>query len=179
MQRHLCAEENVMKKIKKISIFVLSTMLLFSLCAVSALAEGASDGLGQIKGEDLSFAQRAEFALQGTASGILMVFAVLTLLTIVVSLSKVIFYDIPRKARAAAKADSEAQKKAEAELEAKTSQNAVAAPTPQAAPQTDDGQLIAVITAAIAATIEGNPEYKSQFASGFRVVSFKRADTER
>ena len=37
----------------------------------------------------------------------------------------------------------------------------------------DDGQLIAVITAAVAAMIES--EYKDEFSGGFRVVSFKRS----
>ena len=42
------------------------------------------------------------------------------------------------------------------------------------APQTqDDGELIAVITAAIAAMIESG-DYKNEFVGGFRVVSFKR-----
>ena len=39
----------------------------------------------------------------------------------------------------------------------------------------DDGELIAVITAAIAATIESS-EYKNEFVGGFRVVSFKRSE---
>ena len=40
----------------------------------------------------------------------------------------------------------------------------------------DDGELIAVITAAIAAMIESG-EYKDQFVGGFRVVSFKRSSS--
>ena len=41
----------------------------------------------------------------------------------------------------------------------------------------DDAQLIAVITAAVAAAIESDPALTSQFASGFRVVSFKKTET--
>lgn len=175
MQGHPCAEVSIMKKIKKTGIFTVAFVLLFSLCAVNVLAAPATDGLGQIKGEDLDFSERAEIALQGTVSGMLMVFAVLSLLTLVVWLSKVVFYDIPRKAKASSKTEAEASKKAEEELEAKTSQSAALTPTQQS----DDSQLIAVITAAIAATIDSNPQYKSQFASGFRVVSFKRTDTKR
>ena len=39
----------------------------------------------------------------------------------------------------------------------------------------DDGELVAVITAAVAAMIESS-EYKNEFAGGFRVVSFKRSE---
>lgn len=41
--------------------------------------------------------------------------------------------------------------------------------------ETDDGELIAVITAAVAAAIESDEELSSRFASGFRVVSFKKS----
>ena len=44
------------------------------------------------------------------------------------------------------------------------------------APAADDAQLIAVITAAVAAAIESDPALTSQFASGFRVVSFKKTE---
>ncbi len=165
-----------MSKIKKIIIFVLSCIIMLSVCTLSIFAATSSNGLGNIKGEDTNMPERIEFALQGTITGMLMVFAVLGLLAFVVWLSKVVFYDIPRSARAAAKAEAEAEEKAERELDSK-----IEASTPASAPvtQTDDAQLVAVITAAIAATIEGSEEYKSQFASGFRVVSFKRADNKR
>ena len=55
----------------------------------------------------------------------------------------------------------------------------VAAPAVAPAPVQDDGQLIAVITAAVAATIEADPALSSQFASGFRVVSFKKTEKTR
>ena len=58
-----------------------------------------------------------------------------------------------------------------------------AAPVPAVAPAADallmnapvagDDALVAAITAAIAATIESDPALASQFAGGFRVVSFK------
>lgn len=41
--------------------------------------------------------------------------------------------------------------------------------------ETDDGELIAVITAAVTAAIESDEELSSRFASGFRVVSFKKS----
>ena len=49
------------------------------------------------------------------------------------------------------------------------------APTPvvQNAPIENRGALIAAITAAVSAYIDSDPSLKSQFAGGFRVVSFK------
>ena len=44
-------------------------------------------------------------------------------------------------------------------------------------PEHDEGELAAVITAAIAAMLDSE-EYKNEFVGGFRVVSFKRS-TER
>ena len=55
----------------------------------------------------------------------------------------------------------------------------VAAPTPapvaaaEESAAEDEGELIAVITAAVAAMIESG-DYKNEFVGGFRVVSFKR-----
>lgn len=51
---------------------------------------------------------------------------------------------------------------------------AVSEPEPAVA-ETDDGELIAVITAAVAAAIESDEVLSSRFASGFRVVSFKKS----
>ena len=42
------------------------------------------------------------------------------------------------------------------------------------APVHDDGEIAAVITAAIAAMLDSE-EYKNEFVGGFRVVSFKRS----
>lgn len=163
----------------KILALALCLMLMLSLGAVVASAAAAStDGnaetgnsLYKTEGTDLGFGERVEYAVQGTVTGLLMVFAVLALLAVVVSLSKVILYDIPRKAeaKAAAKAAQEGAKAVTATEEVKdeTPDSAISAET------SDDGELIAVITAAIAATIESG-EYGNEFASGFRVVSFKR-----
>ena len=74
--------------------------------------------------------------------------------------------------------------KAKAEKKEKARQAAMAknaAPAEPVAPATpapveaqDDGELAAVITAAIAAMIDSS-EYKNEFVGGFRVVSFKRS----
>ena len=165
-----------MKILKRIGILALICILIFSafsvsVCAAETTAE-SDYGLGAIEGKDMSIAERIEYALQGTVTGLLMIFAVLALLAIVVSLSKVILYDLPRKRHERAKA------RAEKENVTPTVSDITPEPEPEPTPaaQTDDGELVAVITAAIAAAIESG-EYGSEFASGFRVVSFKRVNT--
>lgn len=86
--------------------------------------------------------------------GMGMVFLVLAILWMVLLIFKKVFYKDPNKQ----------EKKAEAPAEA---------PAPVAAPA-DDGALVAAITAAVAAYIDSDPALSSQFAGGFRVVSFKK-----
>jgi cytoskeletal protein RodZ len=105
-----------------------------------------------------------------------MVFLVLAILWIVLLIFKVAFYKDPNKA--AAKAAKAAKEAAEAEpVEAAPAPVAPVEAAP-AAPASDD-QLIAVITAAVAAAIDSDPALSSQFASGFRVVSFKKTEKSR
>ena len=108
--------------------------------------------------------------------GMGMVFLVLAILWVVLLIFKAVFYKDP--AKEASKAEKPAKtesKEAPAPVAA-----SVAAPAPvPAAPVADDAQLIAVITAAVAAAIESDPALTSQFASGFRVVSFKKTDKSR
>ena len=107
-----------------------------------------------------------EYLISVPIVGVLMVFAVLALLWGVLSISKVILYDLPRRRKGQSDKAS-AQEKQPA---------AVAAPVTAApvAPVTDDAAIVAAITAAIAAmrADEGCP-------NGFRVVSFRRADNAR
>lgn len=110
-------------------------------------------------------AQRIEYAITVTLQGMLMVFAVLALLWGVVAIFKVVLHDIPEKRAAKKKALSAAVAQAAAPQE----QPAEVAP----APVEDDGEIVAAITAAIAVMLQSE-EYKGQFESGFRVVSFKR-----
>ena len=86
--------------------------------------------------------------------GMGMVFLVLAILWMVLLIFKKVFYKDPNKQ----------EKKEEAPAEA---------PAPVAAPA-DDGALVAAITAAVAAYIDSDPALSSQFAGGFRVVSFKK-----
>lgn len=176
-----------MKKIVRIGIAALALVMLMSFmsfqviavsessngteAATNAQPEGADRSLGDVEGSSMGIGERLEYALQGTATGLLMVFAVLTVLCIVVTLSRVIFYDIPRKARENAKAEAEAEQ--QAELKAEQSVEEVPAVN-DVQQQADDGELIAVITAAIATAVESG-EYGDELAGGFRVVSFKRA----
>lgn len=107
---------------------------------------------------------RIEYAVKVTLQGMLMVFAVLALLWGVVAIFKVFLHDIPEK-RAAKKA-------AMAAAVAKVAEPQQTAEVLPVAEQ-DEGELVAAITAAIAAMLESE-EYAGEFASGFRVVSFKR-----
>lgn len=109
--------------------------------------------------------QRIEWAISVTVQGMLMIFSVLALLWGVLAIFKVFLHDIPEK-RAAKKL-----KQAVVTQEAKAPVQEVQAVP--AAPAEDEGEIVAAITAAIAAVLSGD-EYKDQFASGFRVVSFKR-----
>ena len=91
--------------------------------------------------------------------GMGMVFLVLAILWIVLILFKKLFY------KDEAKKTKDAKDIAPVTVE----------PTQPVAPApTDDGQLIAVITAAVAAAIESDEDLSNQFAGGFRVVSFKK-----
>lgn len=88
--------------------------------------------------------------------GVGMVFLVLAILWMVLLIFKKVFYKDP------AKQEKKEEKPAEA-------------PAPAAAPApADDGALVAAITAAVAAYIDSDPALSSQFAGGFRVVSFKK-----
>lgn len=108
--------------------------------------------------EDLGGAFSAErLSLAGLMiiQGMGMVFLVLAILWMVLVIFKKIFYKDPAK------------------TEKKTEKTADAAPAAVPA-SADDAQLVAVITAAVAAYIDSDPALASQFAGGFRVVSFKK-----
>ena len=97
--------------------------------------------------------------------GMGMVFAVLALLWGVLAIFKLIFVGAAPKA-------PKAQKAPEAKKEVKTEEAVVTAP---AADDNNDAQLVAIITAAVAAYMadEGAPD------GSFRVVSFKRVQSGR
>ncbi len=161
-----------MKKSKKIRVFAIVTALIVMLFSITA---SAAEKLDQnMHGGNMPLSERVEYALQGTVTGMLMIFAVLGLLYVIVSLSKVFFYDMPNKK----KVEKPARRKGKKVVTVEDDEEISAAFDPAViVPDHDEGEIAAVITAAIAAMLEGE-EYKNGFVSGFRVVSFKRS-TER
>lgn len=176
-----------MKLVKKLSIFLavaLVMCLALSITVFATAAEATTEAVSEqvsesskldmnLSGADMTMEERLGYAVQGTVTGMLMIFAVLGLLAIIVSLSKVIFFDIPNKKREAEKASKMASApvsahKPELAVEAAAAQEEVSAE--------DDTQLAAVITAAIVAMLDSE-QYSNEFQSGFRVVSFKRVNT--
>ena len=160
----------------KLLLFTFALMLVMGLCTVGAAAaeqvtetESAqveTEAVGT-ESEDLGgffSATRIEYAVTVTLQGMLMIFAVLSLLWGVVAVFKVFLHDIPAK-KAAKQA---ALAKAVAEVAAPEAE-----PEVEAVPEEDEGEIVAAITAAIAAMLQSE-EYEGQFASGFRVVSFTR-----
>ncbi len=150
-------------------------VLMLGMCVVSiSAAEQVTDADiteqvpdKQVTEEDLGgffSPKRIEYAITVTLQGMLMIFAVLSILWGIVSLMKVFFHDIPAKKTAKKVALAKAVEQVAAP---------VAQPEIAAAPAEDDGEIVAAITAAIAAMLQSE-EYKGQFESGFRVVSFTR-----
>ncbi len=113
--------------------------------------------------QPMGFAERMAYGLQVFVVGLGTVFAVLITLWLALILFKVFAYDLPQKK--AKKLAEEAASKIEASPVAEEAPISVVEE-----PASDDTQLIAVITAAIAA-------YNAQSGNSlpFRVVSFKRA----
>ena len=167
-----------MKLFRKISIIlaialVLSVTLSINVFATESASEAVTEAATEsnkldmdLAGGDLSMNERLEYALQGTVTGMLMIFLVLGLLAAIVSLSKVVFYDIPNKKKA----------KEAASAPVVVAEPAVEEETDEAIAAEDDTQLAAVFTAAIAAMLDSE-QYSNEFKSGFRVVSFKRINT--
>ena len=107
--------------------------------------------------------ERWEYAGQMTLLGMVMVFSVLGVLWLILSLFKVFF------ARGEKKAKSETVKVKEVAKPAEPAPVSVPAP---AVSHTDE-ELVAILTAAVAAYIESEGQSES-YAGGFRVVSFRR-----
>ncbi len=108
--------------------------------------------------------ERLELAGQVFLIGMFMVFAVLALLWGILA----IFGKVMTRQKK--QADEPAP-----EAPAEEIAPAVSEPESAAASVEDDGELIAVITAAVAAAIESDEVLSSRFESGFRVVSFKKS----
>ena len=110
--------------------------------------------------QPLEFSDAIGYGLQTALLGMLVIFAVLSVLLIVLTAFKFIFYKQPKTEKKPEPVKAEAPAP-------------VAAPAPAPAPApaepaaADDAELVAVITAAIAAMMDA-PQ------TSFRVVSFKR-----
>ena len=106
----------------------------------------------------LEFSEAIGYGLQTTLLGMAVVFAVLIILMIVLTVFKFVFYKQPNTEKKPEPGKAEAPAP-------------VAAPAPAPAPAepaaADDAELVAVLTAAIAAMMDA-PQ------TSFRVVSFKR-----
>ena len=150
-------------------------MSMLGICATNeaetaeaeTIATESTDQTDSSKTENLGgffSAVRIKYAVSVTVLGMLMVFAVLSVLWSVVALMKVFLYDIPARRAAKKAALAKAVEVAAAPVEQ---------PAAIAEPTEDEGEIVAAITAAIAAMLQSE-EYKGQFESGFRVVSFSR-----
>lgn len=187
----------MMKNIKKIMALCVVCLTVCGLCLALALTVGATPATVSHQGEvqwcfsavdevgalldkepDMGgpfSGPRLELAGQMILIGMGMIFAVLAVLWGILILFKKILHDGP--AKKAAKAAKEAQAVADVTPQ-ESSAPAPIATEPQTAtsaiPGTEDGAIVAAITAAIAATIASDATLASQFADGFRVVSFKK-----
>ncbi len=136
-----------------------ASMLNIGKLLLDANADGAE--------ELATVGEKATTALQVFLLGIGTVFVVLIILYIVITLmGKIFYHDDKKKATKAAAPEPTAE--AVAVENVVTEENAVTEE------ETDDGELVAVITAAIAAFSEAGG---GETVPGFRVVSFKRAST--
>lgn len=137
-------------------------MTMYMLQTVAAaVAESSDENLGGFMSP-----QRLEIAGQVVLIGMAMVFAVLALLWGVVSVFGKVMSSKSQKSKSApvpVTAPSPAP-------------DATPVSTPvKKLPAEENGELIAVITAAVAAAIQSDETLNSRFASGFRVVSFKKS----
>ena len=118
-------------------------------------------------------AARLAMAGQMILIGLGMVFLVLAILWGVLIIFKKVMYDIPQKKARIAEAAKGSQEAPEAPPE-ETASGEDASASKGTDTDTDEGALVAAITAAVAAAIAADEGLSSQFADGFRVVSFRK-----
>ncbi len=114
-------------------------------------------------------ADRISVGLEVALLGMLVVFAVLGLIFAILTLFRVVFYDLPKK-RAGDITPKALETVTEPPVIPKKQRTAPIAPTPTPAAAGDDPALIAVITAAVAAYMQA----EGKAPGSFRVVSFKK-----
>ena len=101
------------------------------------------------------------FALENSFLGVLIVFAVLALLSLIVKLVASVL--TPK------------EKKAPVEKTVAPTPTPAPAPAPASSTASDDGEIVAAITAAISLVLES----EGKDPNGFRVVSFRRSSTRK
>ena len=121
-------------------------------------------GMASVMNNTEPMGDRLSYGLQMTATGMLVVFAVLGIIFLVMLLSRAVFH-------------REAKKPASPAPVAAPVPQAQAAPAP-AAPASDDA-LIAVLTAAVAAVLADEAAAQGTAVPAFRVVSFQRSSRGR
>ena len=121
--------------------------------------------LASLAATNMTFGERAAYAGRMLLVGMLMIFAVLTLLWVVLAISKLLFAEDKKSA-------DEPKVKAAPAVPAPTPAVKAAPATP--APVADDAAIVAAITAAIAAA-----RADEGCIGSFRVVSFRRAENGR
>lgn len=152
-----------MKKLICIALVLLVVLAMTTVCFATDAAEGTGNTIGALPETETSVEEdlggpfspaRLAYAGRMTVVGLGMVFAVLALLWLVLT----VFFRQKKEKPVAPK------------QEAPAPVDAPVAPTADGV----DGATVAAITAAISAMIESDPALQSQFAGGFRVVSFRR-----
>ena len=127
-------------------------------------------GIGMSVDRSIPLSERLSIGFQTAVIGLLMVFSILMILWGVLALFRVFFYELPKKRRGHAAPDPvkpELVTPAPAQIERQA---------PEAAGEEDDSEIVAAITAAVAAYLEAESAENSDIpATGFRVVSFRRA----
>ena len=143
-------------------------MIYNNIAGILALASG----MGSSIDTSVPLSERMGIGIEMLVVGLGTVFAILLILWGVLALFKVVFYDLKNpNAKPAEKNAAPAAK----------APNPEPAPAPVAAPapaaQSDDGELVAAITAAVAAYLDAEAQANGMAVcdTRFRVVSFRRA----
>ena len=123
-------------------------------------------GIGMSVDRSVPLSERLRIGLETAVIGLMMVFAILMILWGVLVLFRIFFYELPKKRR---EADKPAVPEPEPEPAPAVREAPAAAETP------DDAELVAAITAAVSAYLEAESAETDIPATGFRVVSFRRA----
>ena len=152
-------------------LLVLTAVLLCVPCAADGTeaATTAADEYADMGG--FASPERLAMAGQMILEGLGLVFLSLAILWGVLVIFKKIMHDAPMK-----KAEEQKKKKPVNEVIPDDEEVPVTF-SDNPAPAEDDGPVVAAITAAIAAAIASDEALSAQFASGFRVVSFKKKNT--